>query len=74
MRLFIDGVGGRPRHAGHQQPSATTRPTVAASSATSDGTCDLFFVGDVDGVQIWSQALPVDDIWRFLKALFSTSR
>ena len=28
------------------------------------GTCDLFFVGDVDGVQIWSRALPVADIWR----------
>jgi hypothetical protein len=25
-------------------------------------------------VQVWSQALPVGDIWRFLKALFSTSR
>ena len=30
--------------------------------------------GDVDGVQIWSQALPVADIWRALSALFSLSR
>ena len=30
--------------------------------------------GDVDGVQIWSRALPVADIWRVLKALFTTSR
>ena len=38
------------------------------------GTCDLFFVGDVDGVQIWSRALPVADIWRVLKTLFTSSR
>jgi hypothetical protein len=25
-------------------------------------------------VQIWSRALPVGDIWRVLKALFTTSR
>jgi hypothetical protein len=36
--------------------------------------CDLFLTGDVDGVQIWSRALPVSDIWRALKLLFSTSR
>ena len=31
-------------------------------------------IGDVDGVQIWSRALPVADIWRILKLLFTTSR
>jgi hypothetical protein len=36
--------------------------------------CDLFLTGDVDRVQIWSRALPVADIRRFLKALFPTSR
>jgi hypothetical protein len=30
--------------------------------------------GDIDGVQVWSQALPVADIWRKLSALFSLSR
>jgi hypothetical protein len=30
--------------------------------------------GDVDGVQIWSQALPVDIIWRTLSSLFQLSR
>jgi len=30
--------------------------------------------GDVDGVQIWSQALPVDTIWRVLKSLFSLAK
>jgi hypothetical protein len=34
----------------------------------------VFLTGDVDGVQIWSRALPGADIWRVLKALFSTSR
>ena len=65
---------GRLRHARPARPSPTTRPTAAASSATTAATCDLFLVGDVDGVQIWSRALPVADIWRFLKALFTTSR
>jgi hypothetical protein len=36
--------------------------------------CDLFLTGDVDGLQIWSRALPVADIWKVLAALFSTSR
>jgi hypothetical protein len=30
--------------------------------------------GDIDGVQIWSQALPVDSIWRALSWLFTLSR
>ena len=36
--------------------------------------CNLFMTGDVDGVQIWSQALPVDIIWRTLSSLFQLSR
>jgi hypothetical protein len=58
-----------------------TRRLVAGAGLIGDyhGTaggvdCDVFLTGDVDGVQIWSRALPVADIWRFLKALFSTSR
>ena len=36
--------------------------------------CDLFMTGDIDGVQVWSQALPVDTIWRALASLFQLSR
>ncbi len=35
---------------------------------------DLTLSGDVDGVQVWSQALPVDTIWRVLKSLFSLAK
>ena len=75
MRLFIDGdeVG-----IGHGLPARAIvyNPPDGGGLIGDYGTapCDLFFVGDVDGVQIWSQALPVADIWRVLKALFSTSR
>jgi len=30
--------------------------------------------GDVDGVQIWSQALPVDTIWNALRSLFNLAK
>jgi hypothetical protein len=72
VRLFVDG----------QEVGSGTPATSALSYAPAGGgfigdfhgSCDLYLVGDVDGVQVWSQALPVGDIWRFLKALFSTSR
>jgi hypothetical protein len=73
VRLFIDGV-----QVGSGTPSSTpivyNPPEGGGVIGNYGGTCDLFFVGDVDGVQIWSRALPVADIWSFLKALFTTSR
>lgn len=42
-----------------------------------DGTCGsdaLTLAGDIDGVQIWSQALPIDTIWRTLKPLLTLAR
>jgi hypothetical protein len=73
VRLFIDGI-----EVGHGTPSSTpiayNPPEGGGVIGDYGGTCDLFFIGDVDGVQIWSRALPVADIWRFLKVLFSTSR
>lgn len=74
LRLFIDG---------EQVGSGTPAQTVIAYDPPTGNTvigdfhsddCDLFLTGDVDGVQIWSRALPVDSIWRALRALFSTSR
>lgn len=73
VRLFVDGV-----EVGHGTPSSTAitynPPEGGALIGAYGGTCDLFLVGDVDGVQIWSRALPVADIWRVLKVLFTTSR
>lgn len=79
IRLFIDG-----QEVGHGTPNTTPiayDPPAGGGvigdfhGAFTDGeSCDLFLTGDVDGVQIWSRALPIDDIWRFLRALFSTSR
>ena len=31
-------------------------------------------LSDVDGVQVWSQALPVDRIWNVLKSLVTLAR
>jgi hypothetical protein len=73
VRLFIDG-----QEIGHGTPATTTvgygLPTEGLSLGLYNGSCAIYLVGDVDGVQIWSRSLPVADIWRILKALFSTSR
>jgi hypothetical protein len=73
VRLFVDGqeVGS----------GTSTTNSIGYGLPVDDGfigqyggTCDLFLDGDVDGVQIWSTALPIDDIWRFLKTLLTSSR
>jgi len=78
VRLFIDG-----KEIGTGTPATTAiayNPPAGAGligdfHGNAGGTdCDLFLTGDVDGVQIWSRALPVADIWRTLSALFSLSR
>jgi Concanavalin A-like lectin/glucanases superfamily len=73
VRLFVDG-----QEVGHGTPASAgisyNPPDGGGFIGDYHGSCDLYLIGDVDGVQIWSRALPVDDIWRFLKALFSTSR
>lgn len=35
------------------------------------GTCDLYYTGDIDNVAVFSQALPVDQIWSKISALFT---
>jgi hypothetical protein len=78
VRLFIDGV-----EVGNGTPAATT---IAYNPPSGGGligdyhgvdngvACDVFLTGDVDGLQIWSRALPVADIWKFLKTLLTSSR
>ena len=75
VRLFIDG---------EQVGTGTTASTSIAYNPPNGGgligsydgsdNCALFFTGDIDGVQIWSRAMPVSDIWRVLKSLFTLSR
>jgi hypothetical protein len=73
-RLYIDGV-----EVGHGTTTAAST-AIAYPAGTGGfigdyhGTCDLYMVGDVDGVQVWSQALPIDTIWRILKSLLTSSR
>jgi hypothetical protein len=75
VRLYVDGV-----QVGSGTPAPTTidydLPGHGAQIGNYGGPCtsSLTLAGDVDGVQIWSQALPVDTIWRALKLLFTTSR
>jgi hypothetical protein len=79
IRLFIDGVevgNGTP----NTTPIAYNPPSgggLIGDYHGADGAgvpCDLFLTGDVDGLQIWSRALPVADIWKFLKTLLTSSR
>ena len=79
VRLFIDEV-----EVGHGTPASTSiaynPPNGGGLIGDDQGVdpqgvpCDLFLTGDVDGLQIWSRALPVADIWRFLKTLLTSSR
>jgi hypothetical protein len=78
VRLYVDGkqVGnGTPVPAGTQIEYGL--PNQNGGIGGLPGECDssgLNFQGDVDGVQIWNQALPVDTIWSLLKSLFTSAR
>jgi hypothetical protein len=76
VRVFVDGV---------QIGSGTDAPVQIDYSFPLGGGeignypgegcySSLTLTGDIDGVQVWSQALPVDTIWRTLKALFSLAK
>jgi hypothetical protein len=78
LRMYLDGVqmgNGTPVPAGTtiDYSLATTSGAIGGYA----GQCDsrlLNLRGDVDGVQIWSTSLPIDTIWRFLKAVLTNSR
>jgi hypothetical protein len=75
VRLFLDG---------NQIGTGTAAPTTIDYSLGSSGgqignypgSCPdaLTLKGDVDGVQVWSQALPVNTIWASLKSLVTLAR
>ena len=79
VRLYVDGkqVG-----TGTSVPAGTkiqyNLPTTNNGGIGGlPGECDasqLNFEGDVDGVQIWNQAIPVDTVWAILKSLFTSAR
>lgn len=75
VRLFVDG-----KQVGAGTPATTTidyaTPVGGAAMGGYQGTCDMSFYlsGDIDGVQLWSQALPIDSIWRTLRSLFSLAK
>jgi hypothetical protein len=63
VKLFVDGnlvPGGSTQTADIDYTLPTTPD---ATLGGYRGTCDLLFTGDVDELHVWSQALPVDQIW-----------
>jgi hypothetical protein len=79
VRLYVDGkqIGnGTPASGPIDYTLATGGGLIGDYHGTDrDGVdCDLFMTGDIDGVQVWSQALPIDTIWRALASLFQLSR
>jgi hypothetical protein len=79
VRLYVDGkqIGnGTPVPAGTriQYNLPTTNDGGIGGLAGQCGGTGLNFRGDIDGVQIWNQAIPVDTVWAILRSLFTSSR
>jgi hypothetical protein len=69
--LYVDGklmynAPGTPGDVNYTMP--TTGDTGLGGFL---GTCDLFYTGDIDDVAVFNQALPVDQIWSKISALFT---
>jgi Concanavalin A-like lectin/glucanases superfamily len=62
VRLFVDG-----KQVGTGTPSSSSLfyelPGQESSIGAYRGSCNLLFEGDIDGVRVWSRALPVADVW-----------
>jgi hypothetical protein len=75
VRLYVDGV-----QVGNGTPAPTTidysLPIGDTQFGNYPGSCNpsLNLAGDIDGVQVWSQALPIDTIWNTLRSLLTLSR
>jgi hypothetical protein len=75
VRLYVDGVqvgSGSPGPAAIGYDFGIGNGQVGNYPGPCPGAMTL--AGDIDGVQIWSQALPVDSIWRSLRTLLTASR
>jgi hypothetical protein len=62
-KLFIDGrqIPGGSSAAGQIDYQG---PTGGGTLGGYRGTCDLLFSGDIDEPHIWSEALPINEIWQ----------
>jgi hypothetical protein len=73
VRLFIDGV-----EVGTGTPDSGEilydLPMQDATLGAYRGTCSLLLVGDIDGVRIWSRALPVATIWQQAREILALLR
>jgi hypothetical protein len=70
-KLFVDGklVPGTAGTAGTINYGTSTTGDVGVGDFL--GTCDLYYTGDIDNVATFNQALPVDQIWSKISALFT---
>jgi hypothetical protein len=61
-RLYVDGVltEGDTFHDDIDYDVPAPDATIGGYHAG----CDLLFTGDIDEVHVWSQALPISDIWK----------
>lgn len=73
VRLFVDG-----KQVGAGTPAGTEigygLPVESASIGAYRASCSLLFEGDMDGVRIWSRALPVADIWQQAREILGALR
>lgn len=71
VRLFIDG-----REVGSGTPATGAieydLPSTAMTLGVYDGSCDLYLVGDLDGVSVWNRALPIGAIGDLIRSLFGS--
>jgi Concanavalin A-like lectin/glucanases superfamily len=79
VRLYVDGkqVGSGTSVPAGTQIQYDLPTTNNGGIGGLPGECDasqLNFEGDIDGVQVWNQAVPVDTVWAILKSLFTSSR
>lgn len=73
VRLFIDGYEVGAGTSGGGQ-ILYDLPDEDATLGAYRGTCSLIFEGDIDGVRIWSRALPVAGIWQQARELLALLR
>jgi hypothetical protein len=79
VRLYIDGkqVGNGTSVPAGTQIQYDLPTTNNGGIGGLPGECDaaqLNFNGDIDGIQIWNVAVPVDTVWALLKSLFTNAR
>lgn len=62
-KLFVDGQDMGEGSVVTDSINYNTNPNGNGIIGAYLGTCDLMFTGDIDEVHVWSQALPVSEIW-----------